>query len=73
MIAVASDPFVPASTATLRAAFPEVAWESLPLDAGLTTSARLAPGAPFVPPGLLFQKLDADVLAGWEQQFGGTP
>jgi hypothetical protein len=26
-----------------------------------------------VPPGLLFQKLDADVLAGWEQQFGGTP
>jgi methionyl-tRNA synthetase len=73
VIAVASDPFVPASTATLRAAFPEVAWESLPLDAGLTTSARLAPGAPFVPPGLLFQKLDADVLAGWEQQFGGTP
>ena len=72
VIAVASDPFVPASTATLRDAFPGVAWDSLRLDADLPSAARLAPGDPFVPPGLLFQKLDADVLAHWEEQFGGT-
>ena len=70
--AVASEPFVPTSCATLRAAFPTVDWAALRLDAELGHRRALEPGAAVVPPGLLFTKLAPEQLAEWEQRFGGA-
>ncbi|MFM7068244.1 MAG: methionine--tRNA ligase [Actinomycetes bacterium] len=72
VLAVAGEPFIPTSCATLRAAFPDVRWEGLVLDRSLPYAAALTPGGAFVPPALLFQKLDADTLEAWEAEFGGA-
>lgn len=70
--AVASAPFVPATSERLLAAFPSLAAPPA-LDARLPDAVAdaLAPGAPVVPPGLLFTKLDDDLLRLWEDRFGG--
>jgi methionyl-tRNA synthetase len=70
--AVASEPFVPAASATLRTAFPGVDWSSLRLDAELGSRQILSPGDAVAPPGLLFAKLPQEQLDEWEQRFGGT-
>ncbi len=71
---VASGPFVPVTAARLRAAFPEVVDVPLCLDSGLGAAATevLRPGSVLVPPPLLFRKLDAEELEGWERRFGGA-
>jgi methionyl-tRNA synthetase len=69
--AVASDPWVPAAAAQLRAAFPDVDWGSVRLDVDLSDAPLLAPGARIEPPGLLFQKLPPEQLEEWAARFGG--
>lgn len=70
---VASEPFVPAAAATLRAAFPEVAGAKLVLDQSLPAAVRdlVAPGAGFAAPSLLFAKLTPEQLQEWTDRFAG--
>ncbi len=70
---VASTPFVPATSDRLRMAFPDVARVPLCLDGGLGQAASdvLPAGSMLVPPPLLFRKLDAEELSGWQSRFGG--
>ncbi len=70
--AVASEPFVPNASTSLRGAFPSVDWDQLLLDRSLARPDLIEPGAPVSPPGLLFQKLAPELLAEWEERFGGS-
>jgi methionyl-tRNA synthetase len=69
--AAASEPWIPASCARLRAAFPDVAWDAVRLVPELSDVALLAPGDRIEAPGLLFQKLAPEQLDEWAQRFGG--
>ena len=72
LIAVASDPWIPAACATLRGAFPSVDWSAVQLRPELAAAPLLAAGDPIVAPGLLFQKLSSDQLEEWTARFGGS-
>ena len=71
LIAVASEPWVPAATERLRGAFPDLDWASLRLAPELAAAPLLAPGDRIEPPGLLFQKLAPEQLQEWADRFGG--
>ncbi len=74
--AVASAPFVPTTAERLRATFPDLVDVPLCLDSdlGRAVDEVLQQGATIVPPPLMFRKLDAEELSGWERRFGGeTP
>ena len=70
---VASCPIIPRTADRLRLCFPSVARVPLQLDPDLRSAVVdvLAPGAPLVPPGLLFRKLAPEELEAWEERFGG--
>lgn len=72
LIAVASEPWIPAASATLRGAFPSVDWAAARLRPELAEAPLLAAGDPIVPPGLLFQKLSSEQLEEWTVRFGGS-
>ena len=71
LIAVASEPWVPAAAARLRDAFPTVDWSSVRLDGQLAQRQLVGPGDRLVPPGLLFGKLAPEQLEEWAARFGG--
>jgi methionyl-tRNA synthetase len=71
LIAVASEPWVPAASARLQAAFPDVAWPAVRLEPALAGTPLLAPGDRIESPGLLFQKLAPEQLDEWAARFGG--
>jgi methionyl-tRNA synthetase len=71
LIAVASEPWVPAATARLRSAFPDLDWAALRLEPGLSARPLVGVGNRIVPPGLLFQKLAPEQLDEWAAAFGG--
>ncbi|MFJ5260756.1 methionine--tRNA ligase [Streptomyces sp. NPDC088387] len=72
LYAVVSEPFIPSSSAAMRAAF------ALPDDTAtwITESEAksltlVAPGTPFTVPPVLFAKLTDDDLAAYKDRFGG--
>ncbi|MYV41316.1 methionine--tRNA ligase [Streptomyces sp. SID1328] len=73
LYAVVSEPFIPASSAAMRAAFdlPDdtAAWITEAEAKSLTT---LAPGIPFTVPPVLFAKLTDEDLETYKERFGGT-
>jgi methionyl-tRNA synthetase len=71
LISVASEPWVPAASARLQAAFPDVDLASVRLDATLGRAPLLSPGDRIEAPGLLFQKLAPEQLEEWAARFGG--
>ncbi|MFG3123830.1 methionine--tRNA ligase [Streptomyces sp. NPDC048201] len=74
LYAVVSEPFIPASSAAMRAAFdlPDdtAAWITEAEAKSLTT---LAPGIPFTVPPVLFAKLTDEDLETYKERFGGQP
>ncbi|MFG3198132.1 methionine--tRNA ligase [Streptomyces sp. NPDC048208] len=74
LYAVVSEPFIPASSAAMRAAFdlPDdtAAWITEAEARSLTT---LAPGIPFTVPPVLFAKLTDEDLETYKERFGGQP
>lgn len=73
LYAVVSEPFIPASSAAMRAAFdlPDdtAAWTTPEEARTLTT---LQPGVPFTVPPVLFAKLTDEDLETYKERFGGT-
>ncbi|MEU9920568.1 methionine--tRNA ligase [Streptomyces griseoluteus] len=73
LYAVVSEPFIPASSAAMRAAFalPDdtAAWVTADEAKSLRT---LAPGVPFTVPPVLFAKLTDEDLETYKERFGGT-
>jgi hypothetical protein len=63
---------VPAASARLQAAFPDVDLASVRLDATLGRTPLLSPGDRIESPGLLFQKLAPEQLEEWAARFGGA-
>jgi methionyl-tRNA synthetase len=72
LIAVASEPWVPAAVGRLRGTFPDLDWSALVLGPGLCERPLVAPGDRIAPPGLLFQKLAPEQLEEWSVAFGGV-
>ncbi|MFK4111835.1 methionine--tRNA ligase [Streptomyces sp. NPDC002176] len=73
LYAVVSEPFIPSSSAAMRAAF------SLPDDTATwitpeeaRTLTTLQPGIPFTVPPVLFAKLTDEDLETYKERFGGT-
>ncbi|MFG2814496.1 methionine--tRNA ligase [Streptomyces sp. NPDC048410] len=73
LYAVVSEPFIPSSSAAMRAAF------SLPDDTATWTTQEeartlttLQPGIPFTVPPVLFAKLTDEDLETYKDRFGGT-
>ncbi|NLA35052.1 MAG: class I tRNA ligase family protein, partial [Actinobacteria bacterium] len=67
-----STPFIPASADVLAAAFPDAApLEGMGPDLA-STVLDLEPGTRFAAPGLLFDKIEPDLLAEWVGRFGGA-
>ncbi|MFI8349110.1 methionine--tRNA ligase [Streptomyces sp. NPDC085596] len=73
LYAVVSEPFIPASSAAMRAAF------TLPSDTATWTTQEeartlttLQPGIPFTVPPVLFAKLTDEDLEAYKERFGGT-
>ena len=65
-----SSPFIPSTSERIAATLPDTS-ELLGVGPELATSVLdLDPGARFVAPDLLFQKLDDDLVASWEKRFG---
>ncbi len=65
-----SSPFIPSTSERIAATLPDAS-ELLGVGPELATSVfDLDPGARFVAPDLLFQKLDDDLVASWEKRFG---
>ncbi len=72
--AVAAIPFIPATAGRLRTCLVgDREWTDR-IDADLPATARsaLTPGAPIIPPGLLFEKLDDERLSAWAERFSGA-
>jgi methionyl-tRNA synthetase len=71
--AAASCPFIPDATERLAGVLPEARLGDPTLCADLAdTILGVPPGSPFAAPGLLFEKLDDERLAGWAEQFAGS-
>ena len=71
---IASSPFIPGASATLAGILPEAPLAGALLDPSLADTILTVPaGTAFRAPSLLFGKLEADVLAGWVERFGGAP
>jgi methionyl-tRNA synthetase len=70
--AVASSPFVPVSSQSLRGILPDLAGEELVLSPDLADEVLAVPeGSRFAAPPLLFRKLAPEEIDEWEQRFGG--
>jgi methionyl-tRNA synthetase len=74
LYAVVSEPFIPASARTMRAAFtlPDdtATWVTPDEARALTT---IAPGTPFTVPPVLFAKISDEDLESYKERFGGAP
>ncbi|MGW4492435.1 methionine--tRNA ligase [Streptomyces sp. NPDC004376] len=74
LYSVVSEPFIPASSAAMRAAFtlPDdtATWITEPEAKSLTT---VPSGTPFTVPPVLFAKLTDDDLETYKERFGGQP
>ncbi|KUO21257.1 methionine--tRNA ligase [Streptomyces dysideae] len=79
LYAVVSEPFIPATSATMRTAFSltdtasdqkRAAWITEAEAKSLTT---LTPGIPFTVPPVLFAKLTDEDLETYKERFGGEP
>ncbi|MGV9242382.1 methionine--tRNA ligase [Streptomyces sp. NPDC003710] len=72
LYAVVSEPFIPTSSATMRAAFglkdDTATWVTQEEAKSLTT---VTAGTPFTVPPVLFAKLTDDDLTGYKERFGG--
>jgi methionyl-tRNA synthetase len=72
LYAVVSEPFIPTSSAAMRAAFDlkddTAAWVTQDEARSLTA---LTPGTPFTVPPVLFAKLTDEDLAAYKERFGG--
>ncbi|MER6344932.1 methionine--tRNA ligase [Streptomyces sp. NPDC001595] len=74
LYAVVSEPFIPSSSAAMRAAFDladdTASWVT-PEEARALTAVPV--GTPFTVPPVLFAKLTDDDLAAYKERFGGEP
>jgi len=69
--AIASVPYLPETAERMAAALPDARLDA-PLAPTLADTILQVPAAArFVPPGLLFSKLDDDQLQGWAERFAG--
>jgi methionyl-tRNA synthetase len=73
VFAVAAEPILPSTSGVLGGVLPTHPIDGLALAPALADEIlALDQGVPFEAPGLLFNKLDDDLLAEWEQRFGGA-
>lgn len=74
LYSVVSEPFIPTSSAAMRAAFSldgDTATWVTPAEAA--SLATVPAGTPFTVPPVLFAKLTDDDLATYKERFGGEP